>query len=203
MGPSQGYLELCRSHTNNTVILYLPCFFFQTAHVSHGSMAFVSGSWTHGLTGTQEPPPCPPRHSCQARTTNERRALEIRLSGRSSSSTGILSKILVLKLCFKVANYAKSWFHGHSCTVLAITTAPCGWLWFLCRRRFCGHIHAPATLSRTIWAHTSFSSSSASAGLTGQVQAEHLRLLRWNSSTFLHKILFLSNGSFIKTVKTT
>lgn len=58
-----------------------------------------------------------------SRKIHETRGLNIRLSSSSTRSPGILSKILVLNLCFKVANYAKSWFHGHSCTVLPITTA--------------------------------------------------------------------------------
>lgn len=146
------------------------------------TMAFVSGSGTHKHTGTQEPPWCPRRRSRQVKTTNETRALEIRLWVSSSRSTGMSSKILVLKLCFKVANEAKSWFHGHSCSVLPITTAPCAWLWFLCRRRFCGRIHVTAKLSRTIWTDNSISSSSASTGLVSQVQMGRVTF-SWNTST--------------------
>lgn len=50
--------------------------------------------------------------------------LHIRLPSSSNWSSGIWSKIWALKLCFWVGNCTKSWFHGHSCRVLAITTQP-------------------------------------------------------------------------------
>lgn len=102
------------------------------------SVAFLSGSWIDDPNGTQVPSLCPKMAQLLRRKIYETRGLEIRLSLSSTRSPGILSKILVLNLRFKVANYAKSWFHGHSCTVLPITTAQCGLLRFFCTRRWCG-----------------------------------------------------------------
>lgn len=67
-----------------------------------------------------------------------RGGLGIRLSSSSTRSPSILSKILVLNPCFKVANYPKSWFHGHSCTVLPITTAVHRQLWWAASARLSG-----------------------------------------------------------------
>lgn len=102
------------------------------------TVAFLSGSWTDDPNGTQVPSPCPKMAQLLRRKIYETRGLEIRLSLSSTRSPGILSKILVLNLRFKVANYAKSWFHGHSCTVLPITTARRRLLRFFCTRRCCG-----------------------------------------------------------------
>lgn len=102
------------------------------------TVAFLSGSGTDGPNGTQVPSLGSKMARLLRRKIHETRGLDIRLSLSSTRSSGILSKILVLNLCFKVTNYAKSWFHGHSCTVLPITTAPRRLLWFLCTGRCCG-----------------------------------------------------------------
>lgn len=102
------------------------------------TVAFLSGSWTDDANGTQVPSLCPKMAQLLRRKTYETRGLKIRLSLSSTRSPGILSKILVLNLRFKVANYAKSWFHGHSCTVLPITTAHRRLLRFFWTRRCCG-----------------------------------------------------------------
>lgn len=83
---------------------------------------FLSGSWTVSSNGTQVSSFSPKMAWFYRRKTHERSVLDIRLSSRSKRCPGILLKILVLNLCFKVTNYAKSWFHGHSCTTLPITT---------------------------------------------------------------------------------
>lgn len=101
------------------------------------TVAFLSGSRTDDPNGTQVPS-LPKTAQLLRRKIYETRGLEIRLSLSSTRSPGILSKILVLNLRFKATNYAKSWFHGHSCTVLPITTARRRRLWFLCTRRCCG-----------------------------------------------------------------
>lgn len=102
------------------------------------TVAFLSGLWTDGPNGTQVPSLYPKMARLLKRKIHETRGLEIRLSLSSTRSPGILSKILVLNLRFKVANYAKSWFHGHSCTVLPITTARRRLPRFFCTRRCCG-----------------------------------------------------------------
>lgn len=99
---------------------------------------FLSGSWTDGPNGTHVPCLCPKMVRLLRRKIHETRGLDIRLSSSSTRTPGILLKILVLNIRFKVANYAKSWFHGHSCSVLPITTARRKLLRFLCARRCCG-----------------------------------------------------------------
>lgn len=102
------------------------------------TMAFLSGSWTDDPNGTQGQSLCSKKAQLLRRKIYETRDLEIRLSLSSTRSPGILSKILVLNLRFKVANYTKSWFHGHSCTVLPITTARRRLLRVFCMKRCCG-----------------------------------------------------------------
>lgn len=108
--------------------------------------AFLSGSWTDGWNGTQYSSLCPKMARLLRRKIHETRGLDIRLSSSSTRSPGILSKILVLNLRFKVANYAKSWFHGHSCTVLPITTDRRRLLRFACAGRCCG-LSLPVSMS--------------------------------------------------------
>lgn len=102
------------------------------------TVAFLSGSGTDGPNGTQVSSLCSKMARLLRRKIHETRGLDIRLSLSSTRSRGILSKILVLNLCFKVTNYAKSWFHGHSCAVLPITTARRRLPRFFCTRRCCG-----------------------------------------------------------------
>lgn len=194
MGPARRYLQQGKSHPNNTVILYLYLLvvFLSKKSMCHiglpptnrnwgyCTMAFLSGSWTDDPNGTQVQSLCPKKAQLLRRKIYETRDLEIRLSLSSTRSPGILSKILVLNLCFKVANYAKSWFHGHSCTVLPITTARRRLLRVFCMKRCCGlsmgvsmSLRCSAEPSGLI---TPISSSSASAVTTGQTQISRVYL---------------------------
>lgn len=116
--------------------------------------AFLSGSWTDDANGAHDPSPCPRMARLLRRKIHETRGLDIRLSSSSTRTPGILLKILVLNVRFKVANYAKSWFHGHSCSVLPITTARRRLLRFLCAGRCCG-LSLPVSMSLWRSAETS------------------------------------------------
>lgn len=118
---------------NNTVILYLFCIGLPPTNGNRGycTLAFVSGSGTDAPNGTQVPSLNCSTARLLGRKIYESRDLDIRLSLSSTRSPGIL----VLNLCFKVTNYAKSWFYGHSWAVLPITPAP-----RRLQRRGCGRV---------------------------------------------------------------
>lgn len=130
-GQHRGIYSREESCRNNTVILHLYLlliFLSKCACVILGSLLQIEIEgimlWYFCLAHEQTDPNAPqlpshwPKNVIRNENIYETWGLEIRLSSSSTRSPGILSKILLFNLCFKVANYAQSWFHGHSCTAL-------------------------------------------------------------------------------------